>query len=238
MTLPVLIIQNIPRERAGLIEIVLKEKNIAFQTIEINDHTRLPPLENYAALVVMGGTDSANDPTPKMTMECNLVTNALAKGMPYLGVCLGMQVLAKACGSQVVRAPIAEMGFRGPAQETFTMSLTEEGLQDPIFRNLGKDLPVFQLHRQTITAHKRIVLLARGDFVKFQAIRVGKNAYGFQCHFELTETMFLEWLREDPDLRKMELPILLEDYERLKPDYERIGRQLVENFLTVVHQSL
>jgi len=234
MTLPILIIQNIPRERAGLIEVVFKERHIAFETIEINNSTKLPPLEKFRGLIVMGGTDSANDSTPKMTKERNLVTEALAKKIPYLGVCLGMQVLAKACGAEVIRAPIPEMGFRGPAQETFLMSLTDEGLHDPIFKNLEKDLPVFQLHRQTITAHKRIVLLARGDFVKFQAIKVGENAYGFQCHFELTETMFLEWLREDPDLRKMELPLLLEDYERLKPTYEKIGRQLVENFLMVV----
>jgi len=63
MTRPILIIRNIPRENPGLIEILLKEHSIKYQIVDVENSTVIESIENYSALIVLGGPDSANDLT-------------------------------------------------------------------------------------------------------------------------------------------------------------------------------
>lgn len=232
----ILVFNNIPHEELGLIEVILKEKNIVFDVVHLNNKVVLPPITEYAALVVLGGPDSANDTTPKMLREILYVQQALSLTIPYLGICLGLQVLVKAAGGTVRKNAIKEIGFFDPAGDPFVINLTKDGKQDIIFKGLTDDFPVFQLHGETVDLTENMTLLGIGDTCMNQVVKVGSNAYGIQCHFELTEKMFKKWLVEDDDLKQMNHKELLATFKELEQEYIKTGKILFTNFLSLIEQ--
>jgi len=234
MTKPILILKNVPRENPGLIEIVLKEYSIKYQIVDFNNSTVIENIENYSALITLGGPDSANDLTLKMQNELLLIRKALQSNIPYLGICLGLQTLVKAMGGTIQKCHTSEVGFRDPENKYFKVKLTSEGRKDWLFKKLPDYLTVFQLHGETVELSPQMTLLATGDFCKNQIIKIGKTAYGIQSHFELTNDLLESWIIEDSDLQKLHAEQLRSDFETIKSDYQNIGRQLFCNFLTII----
>ncbi|MEK6977981.1 MAG: type 1 glutamine amidotransferase [Candidatus Hydrothermarchaeota archaeon] len=224
-----LIVKNIPREGPGLLGSILEEEGVAYETLDPSADP-LPDPSLYRAVIVLGGPDSANDATPKMEAELTFARRALEAGVPYLGICLGLQVLIKAAGGRVYPNALKEVGFRSPDREYFTVELTAAGARDPLFEGLPLTMQVFQLHGETVDPPKGAVLLARGRYCENQALRIGK-AYGLQYHAELTQEMLLRWAREDEDLRGIPVDELLEDYRGMMDEYVEDGRRLFKNFL-------
>ena len=229
----ILIVKNITEEGPGLLEELLNERGIAYYVADLQQGQRFPSVKNYGAIVVLGGPDSANDENEKMENELARIRQAIAKNIPYLGICLGLQILVKAAGGKVVKSPTKEVGFIGPDGNRFTVKLTEEGKIDPLFKGLDHSFNVFHLHGETVELTDNLTLLAIGKFCRNQIIRVGSNAYGIQCHFELTPEMFESWINEDPDLLNLDKNIVRSDFETIKTKYTQVGRQLFQNFLEI-----
>lgn len=227
----VLLIQNIARESGGLVEDVLKDKKIQFDTVNLDEGDKFPEQNDYSAVFVFGGPDSANDKTPKMQNELKRIKEAIDNQIPYFGVCLGMQTLVKANGGEVYKNHIKEIGLRGPEGEYFEIELTNAGKKDSMFKGLKTPLKTFHLHGETVNLRNGMTLLATGKYCKNQAVKIGGNAYGFQGHLELTEAMFERWMKEDADLKTMDTNKLREDYKELKSEYEMNGRTILNNFL-------
>lgn len=234
MIKPILILRNIPRENPGIIEILLKEHNLEYHIIDFTNSTVIDSIDNYSALIVLGGPDSANDLTTKMQNELKLIQKTIQLKIPYLGICLGLQTLVKAMGGTVEKCPVNETGFRDPENKFFKIKLTSEGRKDTLFKNLSDNLTVFQLHGETVQLTPRMTLLATGDFCKNQIVKIGETAYGIQSHFELTDDLLESWISEDADLQKLQAGQLLSDFETIKSDYQNTGRQLFYNFLTII----
>ena len=233
MTRPILILRNVPRENPGLIEILLKEHNLEYQIIDFDNSTPMVSIENYNALIVLGGPDSANDLTPKMQNELTLIRKAIQSQIPFLGICLGFQALVKAMGGTVEKCQMNEIGFRDPKNNFFKVKLTSEGRKDKLFKDLSDNLTVFQLHGETVQLTPQMTLLAIGDFCKNQIVKIGKTAYGIQSHFELTNDLLESWIIEDSDLQKLQADQLRSDFKRIKSVYKNTGRQFFYNFLTI-----
>lgn len=229
----ILIVQNITREGPGIIEDLLKEQNINYTVIDLDKGEAFPHPQDYSALVVMGGPDSANDPTPKMKSELQRIKEALSLNIPYLGICLGLQTLAKAAGGKVVKSPIKEVGFKGPNGKPFIISLTTEGKKDPLFKGMKDNFPVFQLHGETVELTPEMKLLGKGEFCQNQIVKVGAKAYGIQCHFELTPKMFNLWLDQDDDLSRLDKKQLQDEFNSFLAEYTATGQKLFQNFLRI-----
>ena len=227
----ILLAQNIARESGGLVEDVLKEKNIEFDIANLDEGDKFPNPINYSAIFVFGGPDSANEQTPKMKNELKMIKEAINAGVPYFGVCLGMQTLVKAIGGEVYKNPIKEIGWKDPEGKYFEIELTNEGKKDLIFKELNSPLKIFQLHGEAVNLRNGMTLLAEGKYCKNQAVKVGDTAYGLQCHLELNEPMFERWIREDMDLRTINVNQLRNDYSKLKLEYENNGKMIFGNFL-------
>ena len=229
----ILIVKNISEEGPGLLEELLNELCISYQVADLHQGQLFPAVESFRAIVVLGGPDSANDENLKMQNELACIRKAIDGNIPYLGICLGLQTLVKAAGGQVVRSRTKEVGFIDPNGHPFTVELTEEGKIDPLFKGLGHSFHVFHLHSETVELTDDCTLLGVGKFCRNQIVRVGSNAYGIQCHFELTPEMFESWINEDPDLLTLDKEGLRIHFATIKRKYTRVGRQLFQNFLKI-----
>ncbi len=234
MSRKILIVKNMTQEGPGLLETLLCEHGIASHSEDLSAGGAFPDPRGYSALVVLGGYQSANDETPSMRLQLRRIEAALHEEIPYLGICLGMQCLVKAGGGKVMKAAVKETGFVDPEGSPYRIDLTPAGRKDPLFGGLGKSFPVFQLHGETVElAASGMELLATGKGCPIQAVRVGKNGYGLQCHFELTDAMFLEWCENDADLKRINRGELLEQFESIREEYHTTGLKLLYNFLRI-----
>jgi GMP synthase (glutamine-hydrolysing) len=227
----ILILKNIAREDAGILGDIIRENGIRHKIIDLSKGEYITSVENYGAVVVLGGPDSANDETLKMKTELALIHEVLEANIPFLGICLGLQTLVKASHGEVVECPVKEAGFRDREGKFFTVELTEEGRRDPLFNGINDSFNVFHLHGETVILPENMALLATGKNCRNQIVKAGSCSYGIQCHFELTEELLETWINEDPDLQKMDKYLLLSDYRSLSEGYKQTGRRIFRNFL-------
>lgn len=231
-----LIIKNITHEGPGLLEPLLHTYGISADVVDLSQGETFPDSQNYQAVVVLGGPQSANDATPSMQHQLQQIKRIVAEGVPYLGICLGMQLLVKAAGGRVLPCPQKEIGFFDADGAPYAIDLTNAGKNDPLFAGLDNTIRVFQLHGETVElAPSGTELLATGIQCRHQAVKVGTNAYGLQCHFELTRAMFTDWLTTDHDLKQMESRQFLADFETFHEAYSATGNQLLQNFLKLAN---
>lgn len=184
-----LVFQHIAMEHPGALRDFMAADGIRWDAVELDEGERIPPLDGYDALLVMGGPMDTwqEDQYPWLVDEKRAIRAAIAMGMPYLGVCLGHQLLADALGGSVRRAPRPEVGI-------LDVALTEAGRADPFCAGLAPRFPALQWHSYEVDrlpAGGRT--LASSPACVNQAIGVGTNAYGVQYHVELTEATVPEW---------------------------------------------
>jgi GMP synthase (glutamine-hydrolysing) len=229
----ILILKNISREDPGLIEDVLIEHNLKYVIIEPDRITQIKSIETIGALIVLGGPNSANDSDIQMKSELALIRNAINAEIPYLGICLGLQTMVKAKGGGVVKCLTKEIGFRNHNDKFYKIKLTSQGRGDDLFKNLPDELIVFQLHGETVQLTPEMFLLASGDTCENQIVKIGANAYGIQCHFELNAGMLDLWIDHDEDLNLLDRDKVRSDYQTLRNEYQKTGKLLINNFLTI-----
>lgn len=141
-------------------------------------------LENHAGAVIFGGPMSANDPEDYIRDETNWLSVPLAEDKPFLGICLGAQMLANHLGGSVGPHPdgLVEIGW-------YPLEPTEAG-------NALMEWPpmVYHFHREGFELPRSATLLATGNTYTNQAFRYGNNAWGVQFHAELTRAMMQRWV--------------------------------------------
>lgn len=144
-------------------------------------------MAQHAGAVIFGGPMSANDDTtlPFIRAELEWIPVALDSGKPFLGICLGCQLLARALGAEVGPHPrgLHEIGF-------FSLHPTAAG------RGLFEaPLHVYQWHGEGCALPAGAELLARGEMFVNQVFRYGEAAYGVQFHPEVTAEIVDRWTR-------------------------------------------
>ena len=234
MSKKLLFVKNISHEDPGILEELLREHGIPFTAVDLAIHENLPRISDFNALVVLGGPQSANDQTPHILKLISYIEDWLEQNKPFLGICLGMQLLVKACGGRVFASPNKEIGFLDPQGMPYEIELTKDGQKDPLLQELPKVLPVFQLHGETVELPAGINLLGMGRICKNQVVKKEKSvAYGFQCHFELTEAMLRIWQGKDSDLRNIPYEKLLREFTVIQQLYRAQARRIFQNFLEI-----
>ena len=185
----VLIIKHVDIEGLGLIEYCLRQEKISYQILNLKPGAPFPKLDGFTHIILLGGPMNVyeEDRYPFLKNEDLFIKEAIQRGKSILGICLGAQLIAKALGAKVFKAPVKEIGW-------YDVSLTKIGSQDPLFSTLPKTFPVFQWHEDTFEIPKAGKLIAISSPIPHQAFRYGENAYGLQFHLEVTEDMIREWM--------------------------------------------
>ena len=140
-------------------------------------------IDMYSLIVVFGGPMSANDNDEFITNEIRFMKLIIDSNIPYLGICLGAQFLAKYLGASIRKNDnnLSEIGF-------FNIYPSKDG------KNLFKNQKIFyQFHSEGFGIPLNCQVLAYGDSFKYQAFKY-KNCYAFQFHPEVNFTMHLRWL--------------------------------------------
>ena len=140
-------------------------------------------MQHHAGAVVFGGPMSANDPDAYISREIDWIGVPLKEQKPFLGICLGAQMMVRHLGGKVAAHPReeVEIGY-------YPLHPTETGKS--LMSWPGK---VYQWHNEGFDLPRGADLLATGDTYPNQAIRVGPRAYGIQFHPELTHAMMVRW---------------------------------------------
>ena len=177
----------------------------------------------HDATIVLGGGMHADQEElhPWLLPELDFVAAEVDRGRPLLGICLGAQLIARAAGGQVVRAPAPEVGWRA-------VELTDEGRADPVLAELPPTVDAFQWHHYTWEL-PAATELARGGGLT-QAFRLDGVVRGVQFHPEVTAAQIERWIAEDPEDVEDEAALRSATRERIGA-WNRLGRALCAAFL-------
>ena len=189
------------------------------------------PLDAYDAVLVLGGAMHADQDEwhPWLREETLWLQQLLARRVPTLGICLGVQLVARASGSWV--RPLAE-----PEIGWYTVELTPEGEADPVLGSLPSSFEAFQWHHYTYGMPAGAVELARSAACT-QAFRLGEACWGVQFHPEVTEPQLGGWI-DDPSAAPPAAEALRSDTAEKIGGWNELGRTLCDAFLDASERML
>lgn len=216
------IIQNDPEVPPGSI---VEQLTIPYCVHHPYRDGQLPRLEDISALVVLGGAMGANDDRrhPFLSELKQLIRKVVAADVPYLGVCLGGQLLAAALAANVVSNRWKEIG-------NFTVALTAEGKTDLLFKEIAPEFAAFQWHHDSFDLPAGSVLLATSAACPHQVFRVGESAWGVQFHPEVTEDIIRCWSAWDKSTSGR-VEELVAGFKAEAGNYHTTVSRLVRNFI-------
>jgi GMP synthase (glutamine-hydrolysing) len=196
MTTPILIVLHGETSTPGRVGLELRARGYSLDVRRPRFGDSLPDtLERHAAAVIFGGPQSANDDDEIVRKEIAWIEIPLREKKPFLGICLGAQMLAKALGTRVYTHPHghAEIGY-------YPVYPTVHG------RNLCAHWPghVYQWHREGFDLPADSVLLAEGDLFPVQAFSHNDTAYALQFHMDVTHATMCRWTTRGH--ARMEMP--------------------------------
>lgn len=184
MKRPILIILHQETSTPGRVGHRLVQRGYALDIRRPRFGDPLPEtMDGHSGAIVFGGPMSANDPDDFVRQEIDWISVPLSEGAPFLGICLGAQMLARQLGATVFGREDGhvEIGY-------YPLFATEAG------RTLC-DWPdvIYQWHREGFTLPSGADCLATSDLFECQAFAYGGSAFAFQFHIELTLAMMHRW---------------------------------------------
>ncbi len=190
--------------------------------------------ERYGAILVFGGTMHTHEDElhPWLRSEKEYVREALERGVPVFGVCLGGQILAESAGADVKKLVVPEIGW-------YDVELTDEAAQDPVFGALPRRFPTFQWHTYTFDLPHGAVALARNETC-LQAFRLD-GSWAVQFHPEVEPGVLDTWIanydsNEDAQRLGRDTASGLEEARARIRAWNEVGRTLASRFLEVVER--
>ena len=232
-----LVFQHIAIEHPGILRDFMAADGVAWDAVELDEGQPIPPLEGYDALLVMGGPMDVWQEAehPWFVAEKAAIRRWVTElKRPYLGLCLGHQLLASALG--------AEVGPGKPEIGVLPVELTAEGRRDRLLAGLPGTLQALQWHSAEVKAlPPGAVTLASSPLCPINALRVGERAWGLQFHVEVTGVTVDEWgevpayaCALDASLGQGALPKFRAAAAAAMPGFNAAAKRLYDNFMGVV----
>lgn len=179
----VLGVRHVAAETMGRIGDALAARRLEIDEVAVDRGDEVPlALGDAEALVVMGGPMGVYDADrhPHLRRELRLIEDALARGAPVLGVCLGSQLLATALGARVRKGVAKEIGW-------YPVHLSADGALDGVLGRAPRSFTALHWHGDVFDLPKGAAHLASSDRTENQAFRWGVASYGVLFHLEVDE---------------------------------------------------
>ena len=149
----------------------------------------LPPLSDYAGVILTGSHSMVTDEEDWSERLIPYIREMSQLETPVLGICYGLQLIAKAMGGTV------DYDKQGIQSGMVSVMLTDDAQQDPIFSQLPATFYTNVGHSQVVTVlPEGTVLLARNYKETYEAMRIGKSMWGIQFHPEFTQAISRQYI--------------------------------------------
>ena len=197
------VIKHIEREGPGLFLQLAHETGMEVKEIDVYLGQLIPiPKESDIFLSLggpMGISDLENPNYPWLKDEIALIKEILDADIPFIGICLGAQLLAYASGGNVTplldsetKVPLAELGW-APIQ------VTDKTMSQSLIKGMNKSFLSLHWHSDRILLPSGAHIIASSVRCEEQIFRIGKFAYGLQCHLEILLEDLSRWIEEDKE---------------------------------------
>ncbi len=220
--------------RAGVFEEVVTAAGHRFEEWSLAWGTPPPrPIDTYGAVFVFGGSMHADqdDRHPWLREEDAFIRGLIEREVPLFGVCLGIQLMAKAEGAAVYALP------DGPEIGWFAVELTEAAAADPVFGRLPQSFEGFGWHYYTYDLPDRAEELGRSARCN-QAYSLGEAAWGIQFHAEVTLDTVRSWIADKDEFPlDLDREALVAETEEKIATWNDLGRGLCGAFVEVAERA-
>ena len=189
----IIVLQHINIEDPGYIKDLMLKDGVNLTTIELDEGEKIPSdLNKFDAMFCMGGPMDTYMETqyPWLIDEKKKIKEfVVTLKKPYLGFCLGCQLLGEAVGGKVVKSNPSEIGI-------MDVNFSAEKNNDGLFSSFPNKIKSLQWHSyevDNLQSNKDVVILASSPVTKYQIFKYQNHAYGIQFHIEIKDTTVNEW---------------------------------------------
>ena len=193
MSKKIIILQHIDIETPGYILDLMKKDNLNLTTIQLDEGEKIPNnIEEFDGMFCMGGPMDTwmEEEFPWLIEEKNKIKQFVVElQKPYLGFCLGCQLLGEVLGGDVVKSKPPEIGI-------LDINMDQASSNDILFGEFKSTIKALQWHSyevQNLESNHDITLLGSSPTTKYQIFKYKNHAYGIQFHIEIKSNTVSQW---------------------------------------------
>ena len=193
MSKNIIVLQHIPIETPGYLLDLMKQDKFNITTIELDHGEKIPDnLSSYHAMFCMGGPMDTwmEDQYPWLIEEKKKIKEFVVNlKKPYLGFCLGCQLLGEVLGGKVIKSIPSEIGI-------LNIAMSKEKDNDKLFSEYSDTINALQWHSYEVSeldSNKNVTILGSSKTTKYQIFKYMEHAYGIQFHIEIKDNTVNQW---------------------------------------------